>query len=364
MKVLVVGLGGIGQRHVRNLRTLLGADCEILAYRVRGLSRTITPQLGVDAGKCVETEYNLKIFSDLDAALAQLPEVAFVCNPTSLHASTAIACARAGCDLFIEKPLSHSLDGLEALIEACEVRKRIAMVGYQLRFHPCLKQLQAVLQNGDIGRVLAVRAQVCEYLPNWHPYEDYRQMYAARSDLGGGVVLSQIHEFDYLYSLFGLPKRVFAVGGHSSQLEIDVEDVASVLMESVVDGRVLPIHLHQDYLQCPPTRECEVIGEDGKVTANFAKLEVTLCSRGGTSSVWTFPNFERNQLFIGELKYFLNCVTTRIRPMVDVQAGLQSLRMALAAKQSMACGHCVELAPDGADDSRSQEFHSASVTHV
>jgi predicted dehydrogenase len=364
MKALVVGLGGIGQRHVRNLRTLLGSDCEILAYRVRGLAHTITPQLGIDTGRCVEREFNLRVFDNLDTALAESPEVAFVCNPTSLHLSTAVACARAGCDLFIEKPLSHSLDGLDTLIEACEAHKRVAMVGYQMRFHPCLTQLQAVLQSGDIGRILAVRAQVCEYLPNWHPYEDYRQMYAARSDLGGGVVLSQIHEFDYLYSLFGLPRRIFAVGGHGSQLEIDVEDVASVLMDSIVDGRVVPIHLHQDYLQCPSTRECEVIGEDGKVTANFAKLEVTLCSRGGTARVWTFPSFERNQLYIDELKCFLSCVARRTKPVVDVHAGSQSLRMALAAKRSMACGHSVELAPDRAGNSFSREFQSASVTHV
>ena len=88
-------------------------------------------------------------------------------------------------------------------------------------------------------------------MPGWHPYEDYRALYAARADLGGGVVLSQIHEFDYLYALFGLPRRLFAIGGHLSHLEIDVEDVASTLMEFNVDGHILPVHLQQDYLQRP-----------------------------------------------------------------------------------------------------------------
>ena len=138
------------------------------------------------------------------------------------------------------------------LVRMAAEQERIAMVGYQLRFHPCLRKLAEIVQSGILGNLLAVRATIGEYLPNWHLYEDYRKMYAARADLGGGVVLSQIHEFDYLYSLFGLPRRIFAVGGHWSELEIDVEDTASILMECSVNGRTLPIHLHQDYLQSPP----------------------------------------------------------------------------------------------------------------
>ena len=112
------------------------------------------------------------------------------------------------------------------------------MVGYQLRFHPCLHKLAEIVHSGILGNLLAVRATIGEYLPAFHPFEDYRQMYASRADLGGGVVLSQIHEFDFLYSLFGLPNRIYAMGGHWSELEIDVEDTASILMEcSLTAGR-------------------------------------------------------------------------------------------------------------------------------
>ena len=123
-----------------------------------------------------------------------------------------------------------------------------------------------------MGRIVAVRAEVGEYLPGWHPYEDYRQMYASRAELGGGVVLSQIHEIDYIYWLFGMPRRVMAIGGHLSSLEIDVEDTASILMECVVDGRPIPVHLHQDYVQRPPSRTCQVIGDEGKILVDFRNL--------------------------------------------------------------------------------------------
>lgn len=344
MKVLMVGLGGIGQRHVRNLRTVLGSDVEILAFRVRGLRHVVTPQLQVAPGRDVEKEYGIQVFDSLPAALAEGPQVAFICNPSSLHVPIATACVRAGCDIFLEKPVSDNMDGVLELLSVVESRRRVAMVGYQLRFHPCYQALQQAVSDGSLGRILAVRATVGEYLPGWHPYEDYRQMYASRADLGGGVIVSQIHEFDYLYSLFGPPQRVFSLGGHASRLEIDVEDVASTLMEFQVNGRSLPVHLHQDYLQRPASRGCEVIGDQGKAIMDLTSLSFTRYNGDGeiaASDRW--ENFDRNQLFLDQLRHFLDCVARRHKPLVDLSDGIWSLRMALAAKESIANGNPVNL---------------------
>lgn len=345
MKILMIGLGGIGQRHTRNLRSLLGDTIEIIAYRLRRQTHVITPSMGANTDRNVEDEYSIRVYSSLQEALAEKPDIAFVCNPSSLHIQTAMACIRGGCDVFIEKPLSDSIDGAEELVRAAADNKRIAMVGYQLRFHPCLRKLAETVQSGILGSLLAVRATIGEYLPNWHPYEDYRQMYAARADLGGGVVLSQIHEFDYLYSLFGLPKRIYALGGHWSELEIDVEDTASVLMECRASNRPLPVQLHQDYLQSPPSRQCEVIGDRGRAVMDLHALTVTIFIRGSaTPDVHSFSGFERNQLFIDQTIHFLECVKVRRRPLVDLNDGMQSLRMALAVKMSIETGQPIELA--------------------
>lgn len=343
MKVLMVGLGGIGQRHLRNLRALLGDDVEFLAYRVRRQLHVVTPALQADRGRNVESEYQIQTFATLQEALAEKPKLAFICNPSSLHVPVSVACVEAGCDLFVEKPLSHTLEGINELIRAVQQRNAIAMVGYQLRFHPCIQKLSQIVQSGVLGNLLAVRATVGEYLANWHPYEDYRQMYAARADLGGGVVLSQIHEFDYLYSLFGLAQRVYALGGHWSDLEIDVEDTASILMECRVGNRALPIQLHEDYLQSPPSRQCEVIGDRGRVIMDLAQMTVSLFTRNSkTPQVDRYQDFERNQLFVDELKHFLECVRLRRKPIVDLHDAGQSLRMALAAKASMQRHEVVE----------------------
>ena len=340
MKVLFAGLGGIGQRHLRNLRQIVG-DVEVLAYRVRRQSGVLTDKLQIEAGAQLDERYNLRVFSDLDAALAEKPAAVFVCNPTSLHMPVALAAARAGCHLFIEKPLSHDLAEVDELVRVVEAKKLVCLVAYQMRFHPCLRWVASALERKAIGRVLAVRAQVGEYLPNWHTYEDYRQMYAARNDLGGGVIVTQIHEFDYLLWLFGAPQRVFALGGHLSSLEIDVEDVASILM----DCSGVPVHLHQDYVQRPPSRTLEVIGNDGKLTLDFPSLTVQrFGADGALADAETFSGFERNQLFLDEMNHFLACLRGEETPVVPLRDGAKSLQIALAAKESLASGQISHLA--------------------
>jgi predicted dehydrogenase len=344
MKILMVGLGGIGQRHVRNFRELMGSEVEILAYRVRKLSQTITDQLVIETGIDIEKKYNLHAYTNYIDALEQKPEAVFICNPSSFHIPIAIKAAQAGCHLFIEKPLSHNYEQVQDLIDLVESQHLVAMVGYQMRFHPCLQRLHSLLQQQQIGRILAARVEVGEYLPGWHSYEDYRQMYASRRELGGGVVLSQIHELDYVYWLFGLPKRIFALGGHLSSLEIDVEDTASILMECIVEGRKVPVHVHQDYIQRPPSRTCEVIGDAGKIVVDFRALTVSVFdSQGNHSDGSTLNDFQRNQLFFDELQHFLSCIRGGQTPIVTVRDAAQSLRMALAAKDSMATGQIVEL---------------------
>ena len=344
MRLLVVGLGGIGQRHVRNLRTLLGPDADIAAYRVRRDSPTLNDRLQVEVGSDVEEKYGVRGVADLETALEQKPDAVLVCNPTSLHMEVALKAARAGCGLFIEKPLSNDEAHLDELIDLVDERHLVALVGYQMRFHPCLLRLRALLAQKAVGHIVSVHVEVGEYLPGWHPYEDYRQMYASRADLGGGVVLSQIHELDYVYWLFGLPCRVFALGGHLSSLDIDVEDVASMLFECVMDGRSVPVHIHQDYLQRPPSRGCKVIGDAGKILVDLQELSVTVFdAQGGLAEASDFAGFQRNELFLREAEHFLACLKGEETPEVTVRDGAQSLRMALAVKESLATGQVAEL---------------------
>jgi predicted dehydrogenase len=344
MKILIVGLGGIGQRHLRNLRTVLGAGVEILAVDPRSDIPVLTDSLQVETGVTLAEKYNLHIYPDLEPALAEKPDAVYVCTPTSLHMSTALRAAQAGCHLFIEKPLSNNLEQVDELIALVESRGLVAVVGYQMRFNPCLQRLYTLVQEKKVGRILSVRAEIGEYLPGWHTYEDYRQMYASRQDLGGGVILSQIHEMDYLYWFFGLPRSVYALGGHLSRLEIDVEDTADILMNFDMEGHPVPVSLHEDYLQRPPSRGCAVIGDAGKFLLDFPSLTVAVFDGEGKQvENSSFKDFQRNNMFLDETRYFIDAVQGKSTPLVNLKDGAQSLRMALAARESLATGKVVNL---------------------
>ena len=149
MRILMIGLGGVGQRHLRNIRSPARKMLpEVIAYRVRRQTHVVTPTMNADPNRNIEQEYSIRVFPTLVEALEQNPEIAFICNPSSLHIPVALACIRAGCDVFIEKPLSDSLDGADDLVCAATETKRVAMVGYQLRFGPCLRKLAEIVESG------------------------------------------------------------------------------------------------------------------------------------------------------------------------------------------------------------------------
>ncbi len=235
MKILIAGLGSIGRRHLRNLLRLNERD--ILLYRT---GHSTLPEADL-AGFPVET--------DLAAALAARPEAVIVSNPTALHLDVALPAAEAGCHILLEKPVSHSLERLDQLQAACQRSGSRVLVGYHFRYHPGLRTVAALLAGGEIGIPVAARAHWGEYLPGWHPWEDYRQGYSGSALLGGGVILTLSHPLDYLSWLVGEVRSLWAFAGRLGDLELDVEDTAEIGLQFET-GCIGSIHL--DYYQRPP----------------------------------------------------------------------------------------------------------------
>ncbi|WP_426944848.1 Gfo/Idh/MocA family protein [Pseudomonas oryzihabitans] len=335
MKILFCGLGGIGQRHLRNLQQLLGDDLEVHAYRVRGQRIKLRDNLTVEEGADLERDYRVTVHHDLAEALAQRPAAAFVCNPNALHVPVALQCVRADVPVFMEKPLASDLAGIHTLLAEVQARRLPFLVGYNFRYHPGLQRLKALLEAGFFGRLLSVRAEIGEYLPNWHRYEDYRQMYAARADQGGGVILAQIHEMDLIYWFFGLPRSIVTHGGQLSGLEIDVEDTASSLMRCDGAHGSFPILLHQDYLQRPPVRSFRIVGDAGYAELDLLANRLRVHDTEGTlCEADDFSGFVRNDMFLAQARHFLACLDGA-SPTVSLHDGVQSLRLALAALRSL-----------------------------
>jgi predicted dehydrogenase len=293
----------------------------------------------IQKGAVLEEVYGLRSFVNLDDALAQQPDAVFITVPNVLHLPVALAAARAGCHLFIEKPLSHSLDGIDELIEIVQRKKLVAFVAYQFRFHPGLRLMKTLIEQGRLGRLSAAHIVNGEYLPDWHPYEDYRQSHAGRREQGGGCLSVQTHELDYALWLFGMPSHVYAVGGHLSRLEVDVEDSVSILLRCQQQGRPLPVHIHLDYLQRPPQRVCEVIGDAGKARYDYYSNTVELHDASEkTAEVRCFDDFDRNQMFVDELTHFLACLRGECQPIINLREAARSIKISLAAAGSISSG--------------------------
>jgi predicted dehydrogenase len=329
VRALVVGLGSIGRRHARNWARLgLGplAVC-------RQLNARQPEALGVDA-----TEY-----SDLEQALAiEWPDVVLVSNPTSLHVETACMALRAEAHVFAEKPLGSSMDGVDELLEMARAKRRKLMVGYNLRFHPGLQRLKALLEAGALGRVVSARAEAGEYLPGWHPWEDYRAGYSARRELGGGAVLTFSHELDALCWLLGPPRRLTALAAHASSLEIDVEDVAEITLEFET-GALGSVHV--DYVRRPPRRSIEVVGELGILRWEFERnrLEWYDLNTGQWRVEQGDARWERNQMYLDELRHVAASVRGEFaQPLADGEQGAAVLTIALAALRSARDGRAVD----------------------
>lgn len=326
MKFLIAGFGSIGRRHFRNLSAL--GERDILLYR------TYRSTLSNDelSGFIVET--------DFQKALAHEPDAVIVSNPTSLHLEVAIPAAKAGCHLFLEKPISNSLERVDELRSAVRHSTGQVLVGFQFRFHPGIQKIQELVIEGAIGRPLSARAQWGEYLPDWHPWEDYRQGYSARSDLGGGVILTLCHPLDYLRWLLGEISELWAFSGRLSDLDMDVEDTAVIGLR-FTNGAVGSVHL--DYYRRPSSHNLEIVGTHGTIRWDNSDGAVTLYQAGEDRlttipSVWkTFPtpmNFERNGMFLSEMRHFLEVVHGEAQPICTLEDGIQALQLASAAHLS------------------------------
>ncbi|MBU6176801.1 MAG: Gfo/Idh/MocA family oxidoreductase [Bacteroidetes bacterium] len=337
-KFLICGLGSIGQRHVRIIRTVTNGEAEIAVYRKRKLDIVISDKLDANFGTDPVAHYELKNFESMEEAFEWSPNAVFVTNPISMHVETAIAAALNGSNIFIEKPLGCSQHGIGDLFEIIKKKNLTCMVGYQLRYHPGYRKLERLLMEEVLGKVISVDLHFGEWLPGMHPYEDYRESHAARSDQGGGVIFCLSHMVDIAYWLFGLPKSVYALGGHLSNLEMDVEDTVDIVLNCEKSGHKFPVHIHLDFLQKPARCYTHIIGSKGSAYFDYSNslLEINLISEKPEEI--KFDTFQRNDMFIDEVRDFINCAKLQTQPSSSLVSGANVLAICLAAKKSLKTG--------------------------
>ena len=319
MKILIVGLGSVGRRHLRNLAALGQRDVVL-----------------VRSGKSTLPESELEGYPavhDLEAALQARPTAAVIATPTAMHLETAIPLARAGCHVLLEKPVSHSMHGVDELRQVAREGGARVMVAFQYRYHPGLQAVERWLRSGAIGRPFHARAHYGDYLPGWHPWEDYRASYSARADQGGGVVMTLCHPLDYLLWLLGAVEQVTASVGSRGDLGIGVEDTADALLE-FESGATGSVHL--DYLQRPAGHHLAILGTEGTITWDQADGAARLYrAAGGAHDLAEAPQgYERNHMFLAEMERFLAVVEGRESPWPGLEEGINALALGAAILES------------------------------
>jgi predicted dehydrogenase len=317
----VIGAGSIGQRHLRNLIDLQ-----------QTISAVVEPNSALHAD--LRALGVAQCFTELGAAALAGADAALIATPTHAHMAAALAAAEAGCHLFIEKPLAHTLEHSAALIGAVHERGLTALVGCNMRFHPGPRLLKQMLDSGTIGRPHYARFEVASYLPEWRT-GDYRQGYSASDALGGGCVLDAIHEMDLACWFFGFPQSVQASVYPGQDLGIQAEAQA----ESVWSYNQGPlVSIHQSFMQRWRQRRCEIAGSEGTILWDHREQKVWLWEAQHQSPrvLADLSATDPNQMYRDELEYFIDCVRTGQGPDSDIDWAAQVLGLALETKRAAA----------------------------
>jgi predicted dehydrogenase len=234
------------------------------------------------------------------------------------------------------------MEGVTELAAEVAAQGLRVLVGYQFRFHPGLQQVKTWLAQGAIGEVASARARWGEYLPGWHPGDDYRAGYSARRDLGGGVVVTLSHPFDYLRWLLGEVVEVQAQIAQRSGLDLDVEDTAHVILR-FASGALATVSL--DYVERPAAHRLHLVGRNGLISWDGITGQARLrdAATGRVECVDPPPGFDRNGMFLAEMRHFLDCVYGQVTPACGLDDGIAALRIALAAKRSALEGQTIRV---------------------
>jgi len=328
VKILIVGLGSIGLKHLAISRSLFPGNY------VKSIGARVFDKWVKQENK-INSEFD-KEFSDF------APDIVAICSPSPSHISIAQIFVEGGANLFIEKPISSDTLNIVELIERCISNHRLLMVGYNLRYLNSLQEFRRRINEGLIGRPVSVRCEVGQYLPNWRQVEDYRGSVTARRDLGGGVLLELSHEIDYLRWIFGEVDWVRATLLRQSELGIDVEDTAHLTIgfEKRNAGRQLIANLNMDFIRHDTTRSCTVIGDMGSIRWDGILGEVSIFQAGRKNWETLFANDNGiEETYALEWQELISAIDEKRSPAVTGEDGLRVVEIIEAAYLSSASGN-------------------------
>ena len=327
--VLVVGYGSIGRRHCSNLLSIGCEDVRLL--------RCAPPRPG-----SLESPEDLKVYRDPEEAWADAPWAVVVANPSSLHVETSLQAIRAGAHVLLEKPVSGDLESARELLDSSRSSSCCISMAYCFRYHPLYRAVHDAVSQGRLGRIFHAHTWQGQFLPAWHPWEDYHDSYAARVDLGGGVVRTLDHDLDMVRWVLGQPVEVLASAGALSGIGVEVEDTADMIFRHPdrVQASVHVSFARQDY-----ARGMWVVGEKGSVNLDWNASNVRIFEGAELAETIDLPgDFDLNTIYVEMLRDALTAFeATPPVAAIPLDDGVAALEMALGSLTSSEAGKVVQL---------------------
>jgi predicted dehydrogenase len=307
MRILIVGLGSIGIKHINSLRKISN-DFEIYALRSNQNSKKIDGVIDVYEIR------NLRINFDF----------AIISNPTELHGEFIKMLANEKINLFIEKPPLSSLLQADELLELITKKKINTYVACNLRFHPCLQFLKKYFISTPIKKINEVNVYFGSYLPDWRPNRDFRTIYSAIPELGGGVHLDLFHEIDYSYWLFGMPTKVNNIKRNVSTLNIRAFDSAYYNLQY----ESFNVNIVLNYYRRDAKRSIEILFEDETWTVDLLKCSIFSSKK---DIIFNVDNFTLLQTYDSQMENYLKNLKNK-KNIYSFDESLEVLKICLASE--------------------------------
>jgi len=337
MKALIFGVGSIGQRHLYNLKKLKVdeiAICDVNKKIVFSLSN----------------KFKIKKFSNIDDAFSFNPEISLICTPSNTHLKIIQKCLKANSHVFVEKPISNSLEGVENSLKIAKKKNLKIAVGYNTRFDNGLALLKKKLNNLEIGRPLSILSQWGNNIRNWnHP--NFLNHYILQKN--GGIILDDSHEYDYLrWLLDDEVKTVYCQTQQLHSIKTSTESLASIILK-FKRGTIATLII--DYVRPRYERNCHIIGENGSLHWEFSRKPSTKLYQTKSFSKVTKTKLIKskndvkifqqnlNNSYILELKNFINSIKLDQKPFVDGLDAYKTLKIGMAALKSSESGKIISL---------------------
>ena len=321
MNFLVVGCGSVGKRHLNNLIKIGINKNNIYAIDTREDRLEEVKSIGIS-----------NVFNSLDEALKFDIYASIVCSPTSMHIEQSLKLLNNNINILMEKPLCSNLDGIDEVIKLKDAKNLTFMMAYVFRFSPMTIQVKQMLKDNEIGKILYARGEFSEYLPDWHPWEDYRHFYMAKKELGGGSILDQCHIMDLFHYLFGKFSSVYAYNTKISELEIQADDIAEMIIhfENNIVGSI-----HTDIFGRKHKKKFEIKGTEGNITWDFYDKKVTLY-KSSTNREDVFNNFDEdfNNCYIEELNTFIAACSDKTILIPNLDVGIDTMKLIVNSEKS------------------------------